>query len=157
VLVLVGVALYTATSGGTLAVVGAVLAGAGALVMAVGLGVRIPLLVPWAVLLAGGGYLVGREHHTIVDGWAPVVGAGLLLAAELATWSIEHDRRIFEERALVVRRSLTLAGLVGAAAVVGFVLVGAAAISVSSDLLVTAVGVAAAVASIAVVYRLLRA
>lgn len=151
------VAAYAATSGGTLAVVGASLAGAGALFLAVGVVLRVPLVVPWAVALAGAGYLAGREHHSVVDGWAAAVGAALLLAAELASWSIEHERRIKEERSLVLRQALILAGLVVGAALVGFVLVGAAAVSVTTGLAVTAVGVAAAIASVSVVLRLLRA
>jgi hypothetical protein len=147
---------YTLASGGTLAVVGAALAAAGVLLLAAGVVLRLPAFVPWAVLLGGVGYIAGREHHTVVDGWAAVVGAALLLAAELAAWSIEHDGRIRQERSLVLRRVATLAGLVLAAALVGFVLVGAAAVSVTAGLLVTALGVAAAVASVSVVLRLLR-
>ena len=73
--------------------------------------------IPWAVLAAGGGYLIGREGHAVVDGRAAVVGVLLLLGAELATWSIEHDGRIRAERAVVVRRAVTLAGLAVAALV----------------------------------------
>ncbi|HEY6961793.1 MAG TPA: hypothetical protein VI408_07900 [Gaiellaceae bacterium] len=155
-LALAVVAAYTATAGGRLAVVGASLAGAGAFVLLAGVALRIPLLVPWAVILAGGGYLAGREHHSVADGWAPVVGAALLLAAELASWSIEHEARIHETRTLVVRQATILVALVAGAAVVSFVLVGTAAISLSAGVLVSAVGVAAAVASIGVVVRLLR-
>jgi hypothetical protein len=108
------------------------------------------------VFLVGAGYLVGRERHSVADGWAAIVGAALLLAAELAFWSVDHDARIHEDRALVVRQSLVLGGLVAASALIGFVLVGAASISASTGLLLTAVGVAAAVASVGVVLRLLR-
>lgn len=115
---------------------------------------RLPVAVPWAVLFAGAGYVVARAQHSVVDGWAAVVGAALLLAAELAAWSIASDRRIHEERELVLRRSLTIAALVVTAGVVSFVLVGAAAVSAAAGLLLTAIGVAAAVASVAVVLRL---
>jgi hypothetical protein len=151
------VAAYAATAGGTLAIVGASLAAAGALVLAVGVILRLSLFVPWAVLLAGAGYLAGREHHTVVDGFAALVGAGLLLAAELASWSIEHEARIHEERPLVVRQSLLLAVLVAGSALVGFVLVGASAVATSTGLVLSAVGVGAAVASVSIVLRLLRA
>jgi hypothetical protein len=104
----------------------------------------------------GGGYLTGREHRPLADGWAAVVGAALLLAAELASWSTDHDARIRVERALVIRQAAILAGLVTGAALLGFVLVGAAAVSTSTGVLFTAVGVGAAVASITVVLRLLR-
>jgi hypothetical protein len=151
-----GVAAYTATGGGTLASVGGTVAVAGVLGLVAALLVRFAPLVPWAVGFAGAGYVIGREHHRVVDGWAALVGAALLLAAELAAWSIEHDRRIHEERAVVMRRAAAVSGLVAAAALVSFVLVGAAAVSTSTGLALTAVGVAAAVAAVSVVLRLLR-
>jgi len=118
--------------------------------------VRFAPLVPWAIGFAGVGYVVGREHHRVVDGWAAVGGAALLLSAELAAWSIAHDRRIREERPVVVRQAVTLALLVAGSALVSFVLVGAAAVSASAGLALTAVGVAAAVGAVSVVLRLLR-
>jgi hypothetical protein len=151
-----GIAAYTATGGGTLASVGGTVATAGALGLAGAVLLRFAPLVPWAVGFGGVGYVIGREHHRVVDGWAAVVGAALLLAAELAAWSIAHDRRIEEERPVVVRQTATLALLVAASALVGFVLVGAAAVSTSAGLALTAVGVAAAVAAVSVVLRLLR-
>lgn len=153
---LAGVASYTATGGGSLASVGGALGAAGALLLAGGIAVRVTAVVPWAVAFAGIGYVVGREHHNVVDGWAALVGAALLLAAELAAWSIEHDRRIHEERQVVLRRAAAVSGLVAAAALVSFVLVGAAAVSTSAGLALTAIGVAAAVAAVSVVLRLLR-
>jgi hypothetical protein len=128
----------------------------GALALAAGILLRFPIVVPWAVMFAGAGYVLARAHHSVVDGWAAVVGASLLLAAELAAWSIASDRRIREERALVVRQSLTMAVLVVAAGLVSFVLVGAAAVAATAGLVLTAVGVAAAVGAVAVVLRLVR-
>jgi hypothetical protein len=151
-----GVAAYTATGGGTLASVGGTVAVAGVLGLVAALLVRFAPLVPWAVGFAGAGYVIGREHHRVVDGWAAVVGAALLLAAELAAWSIAHDRRIREERQVVVRQAAALALLVTTSGVVGFVLVGAAAVSATAGLALTAAGVASAVAAVSVVLRLLR-
>jgi hypothetical protein len=151
------VAGYTALQSGRFASLGETTAGLGAVAIAAGIVLRLPLAIPWGVGLVGGGYVVAREHHSVVDGWAAVVGASLLLAAELAAWSIEHDRRIHEERTVVVRRAVTLSALVGTSALLGFVLVGAAAGSTSAGIAVTAIGVSAAVASVAVVLRLLRA
>jgi hypothetical protein len=151
-----GVASYTATGGGTLASVGGTVAVAGALGLAAAVLARFAPLIPWAVGLAGVGYVIGRQHHSVVDGWAAAVGAALLLAAELGAWSIAHDSRIREERQVVVRQTVALALLVGTAALVSFILVGAAAVSASAGLALTAVGVAAAVAAVSVVLRLLR-
>ena len=59
---------------------------------------RWPSLVPWAIFVTGAGYVGGRAGKNVVDGWAAAIGVLLLLAAELAIWSIEHDARIAEER-----------------------------------------------------------
>lgn len=151
-----GVTAYAFSGGDTVASAGGALAGVGALVLAAGVLLRFQLAVPWAVLLAGAGYVVARAHHSVVDGWAAVVGSALLLAAELAAWSIASDRRIHEDRALVLRQSLTVIALVVAAGLVSFVLVGAAAVSATAGLLLTGIGVAAAVGAVAVVLRLVR-
>ncbi len=129
----------------------------GVVLLAVGVILRWPSAIPWAILLNGGAYLIGREGHAVVDGWAAAVGVLLLLAAELATWSIEHDARLRAERAVVVRRMLTLAALSAAALFVNFVLIAAAGLSSSSSVALAAIGVAAAVAAVAVVLRLARA
>ena len=142
--------------GGVLARTGAGVAAVGLLALAVAIVLRLGGVVPWALLLVGGGYITGREHRPVADGWAAIVGAALLLSAELASWSTDNDARIREERALVVRQAAILAGLVTGAALLGFVLVGAAAVSTSAGLLLTAVGVGAAVASVTLVLRLLR-
>jgi hypothetical protein len=148
---------YVAAGDGRLATLGAVAGAAGLVLLTVGLILRWPTTIPWSVLLAGGGYLLAREGNAIVDGWAAAIGVLLLLAAELASWSIEHDARIEAETSLVVRRAATLGGLVAAALLVNFMLLAAAGVSASSGVALAAVGVAAAVASIAVVLRLLRA
>jgi hypothetical protein len=148
---------YVAGSGGRLAGAGAVLGGAGLALLVVGLVLRWPTTIPWSVLLVGGGYLLAREGNSIVDGWAAAVGVLLLLAAELASWSIEHDARIEAETSLIMRRVATLGGLVAAALLVNFLLLATAGVSASSGVLLAAVGVAAAVASVAIVLRLLRA
>ena len=122
-----------------------------------GLVLRWSTTIPWSILLAGGGYLLARDGNSVVDGWAAAIGVLLLLAAELASWSIEHDARIKAEAALVRRRIATLSALVAAALLINFMLLAAAGVSASSGVLLAAVGVAAAVASVAVVLRLLRA
>jgi hypothetical protein len=124
--------------------------------LALGLVLRWPATIPWAVVIAAGGYVVTREGRSIVDGWAAAIGVLLLVAAELASWSIEHDARIRSEPSLLIRRVATLTVLAAAALLVNFVLLAAAAISSSAGTLLAAVGVAAAVTAVAVVLRLVR-
>lgn len=102
-------------------------------------------------------YVAARAGEGAVDGWAAVVGVAILLAGELAYWSIEHDARIRAEPALTRRRSATLVSVCALALVADFLLLGTAGAAASSSLLLAAVGVAAAVGAIAVVLRLLRA
>ena len=117
---------------------------------------RLPLTIPWAVLLTAAAYVVGREGSPVVDGGAAVVGVLLLVAAELASWSIGEDPRIRAEPSLVLRRALTIGALVAGALVLDVLLLGAAAISSSSGVALAAVGVAAAVGAMVVVVRLVR-
>ena len=148
--------VYSVDTGGRLAPAAL---GVGALslgVLAVGIVFRWPTTVPWAIALAAGAYVVGREGRHIVDGWAAAIGVLLLLAAELATWSIEHDARIHTERALSVRRIATLALLLGVALVMNFLLLGTAAITASASVVLAAAGLAAAVGALVVVLRLTR-
>jgi hypothetical protein len=153
---LAAVTAYAFAGGDTVAEAGGGIAGVGTAVLLVGIVLRFPLAVPWAMLLAGAGYVVAHADESVVDGWAAVVGAGLLLGAELAFWSISSDRRIQVERPVVLRQAANVGALVLAAALVSFVLVGAAAVSAAAGLLLTAIGVAAAVAAVAVVLRLVR-
>jgi hypothetical protein len=129
---------------------------AGLVVLAGGLVLRWPATIPWAITLTGAGYVATRHGSSLVDAWASVVGVLLLLAAELASWSVVHDARIRAEPRLVARRAATLAALAAAALLLDFVLLGAAAVSSSAGLLIAAAGAAAAVSAVAVVLRLAR-
>jgi hypothetical protein len=135
--------------------VGAGVGASGVALLTLGLVLRWPTTIPWAILLVGGGYLLAREGDSVVDGWAAAIGVLLLLAAELASWSIEHDARIEAEGALVRRRIATLSALIAVALLVNFMLLATAGVAASSGVLLAAVGVAAAVAAVAVVLRLL--
>jgi hypothetical protein len=148
---------YVAAGSGRLATLGAAVGAVGLALLVLGLVLRWPTTIPWSVLLVGGGYLLAREGNSVVDGWAAAIGVLLLLAAELASWSIEHDARIEAERSLVIRRIATLGALVAAALLVNFMLLATAGVSASSGVVLAAVGVAAAVTAVAVVLRLLRA
>jgi len=141
------------TGGGRFAAIAQGGAAAAMLVLLVALVQRWPSAAPWSVAILAGSYLAGRTGHTRVDGWAAVVGVLLLLAAELASWSVEADRRIVAERPLVVRRALTLLGLCGVALVANFLLLASSAVAAPSGALLATVGTAAAVAAVALVVR----
>ncbi|HEY5294897.1 MAG TPA: hypothetical protein VIJ70_05425 [Gaiellaceae bacterium] len=147
---------YAVTAAGRFASVSLGLATASIVLLVLGLLLRLPSTIPWALLAAAAGYLVGIQGRDTVDGWAAVIGVALLLAAELASWSIDHDKRIRSERALVVRRAATLAVLAAVALFVNFMLLAAAAVTAAAGTVVAAVGVAAAVTAVAIVLRLVR-
>ena len=109
------------------------------------------------MLLTATAYMIGREGSSVVDGGAAVVGALLLLSAELASWSIDHDARIHAEQRLVAWRAGVIGVLVLSALLLNFLLLGAAAVSASTGLVVAAAGVVAAVSAVAIVLRLVRA
>jgi hypothetical protein len=70
---------------------------------------------------------------------------------------MDDDRRVAEERAATVLRVAVVGGVLALAALLDMLVVGAAGISAPAGLLLAAVGVAAAVAAVGVVLRLLRA
>ncbi len=155
-MLLAGAGAYAWASGGRFARVAAGAGLAGFVTLLAAVVRRWPSLIPWAVLATGGGYLIGREGRDVVDGWAAVVGVLLLLSAELASWSIEHDARIQTERPLLVRRIATLVTLTAAALFVNFLLLGTAALAAASGVVLAAAGVCASVLAVGVVLRLLR-
>ena len=152
-----GVCVYAAASAGRLAPIALVTGALAVGLLALGIVVRWPSMIPWTIVLAAAGYLAARQGTELVDGWAAAIGVLLLLAAELASWSIEHDARIRSEPSLAVRRAATLAALCFGALLVNVILLGTAGIAASAGVLLAAVGVAAAVTALAVVLRLVRA
>ena len=152
-----GAVAYATAAGGRLTYLALGTGAAALVILTVGVVFRLAPAIPWAVMLVGAGYLATRAGSDVVDGWAAAVGAALLLAAELAAWSIDHDARFRSERGLVLRRVGMLGGLIVVALVADFLLLATAAVSTTAGLLLAAVGVAAAVAAVAIVLRLLRA
>jgi hypothetical protein len=143
--------------GGRFTLLAIALAAAALALLVAGLLLRLPIAIPWSILLVAAAYLVGREGSSVVDGLAAVVGALLLLSAELGFWSIEHDARIRTEPSLALRRLTIIGALVCGALLVDFLLLGTAAVSASAGVVLAALGVAAAVAAVAIVLRLVRA
>jgi hypothetical protein len=151
---LAAVALYALATAGKLAPLAL---GTGALSLALlllALVLRLHAPIPWAIVFVASGYLAAHAGKPVVDGWAAVLGVVLFVASELATWSIEHDGRIRSERGVILRRVLWVTGIAGCALLVNLMLLGTAAVSASSGVLLAAVGVAAAVGAVALVLRL---
>lgn len=115
---------------------------------------RWPSAIPWSVAMLAGTYLAARTGHATVDGRAAIVGVLLLLSAELASWSVDVDKRITTERPLILRRAATLLGLCILALVANFMLLATSAVSASSGAALATIGTAAAVAAVALVVRM---
>jgi hypothetical protein len=147
---------YTASIDGRYETLAQPFAIAGVAMLVLALVRRWQALVAWAIALVAAGYVIARGSNDTVDGWAAVVGALLLAAAELAFWSLEADPRIHEERAVLVRRVTTLVALLAGSLLLGMLVVSAAAVSGTSSVAAAAAGIAAAVAAVALVLRLLR-
>jgi hypothetical protein len=153
----VSVGAYAVALGGRFGAASELLAAVGAAGLVIGLLLRWSAMVPWAIVALGSAYVIGRSGHETVDGWAAVVGTGLLVTAELASWSIEHDSRIHEERSVQRARMAATTAVAAGALLLDVLVLAAAAVSGASGLLLAVVGVAAAVASVAVVFRLVHA
>ncbi len=109
-------------------------------------------LVPVAVAVAGGTYAAELSlDHAPVDAAAPAVAVGLLLAAELAYWSLDERERIPGE----VGESLRRAGFVALLGLGAF-LVGATVLALADaigggGIALDFLGAAAAVGAFAIV------
>jgi len=127
-----------------LAGLGLVLAAAAALRTGALLGPALAVfLVEYTVVLTGRG--------DRVDAAAPLVGAGLLLYAELASWAREAQPRVRDERGVLTTRAVVVAASTLAALGLGALVLLAAAVPAGGGLARLAVGVAAATATLALV------
>jgi hypothetical protein len=114
-------------------------------------------LLPWALLCIGVAYAIAViARGSKLDEAAPLVGAAMLLCAELATWSIAERYGIAAERAAVVVRARALGLLVVAGLAAGALVVGLAAAPGGGGLGWTLLGATAAVLAIGVAARLTR-
>ena len=144
--------MYAAVEEAALGIVGT----AGAAVLALALATARAGLVAPALVLVAGGYaakLAVRDAGAL-DGAAPLVGCALLLAAELAYWSVELAGAGREERPVLLRRLAAMLGLAAGALVLGSAVLAAAALPLGGGLLWDVVGVAAAAAALALIARL---
>jgi hypothetical protein len=136
---------------GTLRQALAWLAGAG-LLLAAGAALRLASLLAPALLVLLAEYTVllvrqGDRVHTA----APLVGAGLLLYAELASWAREARPRVRDEPPVLRARATVVAASTLAALALGVLVLLAAAVPVGGGLARLAVGVVAATATLALV------
>ena len=127
---------------------------AGWLLVAAAVATRSPAPLPTGLALLGVEYAASLLLSSGgVDPFAPVVGAALFAAAELAYWSLEAGV-VPDERARVVRHLTTVAISALVAGSVGGVVVTAADFAVNGGVALEALGVAAAVASVGFVAAL---
>jgi hypothetical protein len=141
---------YSATADDRLPQLVAGVGAAGWVVTAVALVGRWPSVLPWGIVGVGAGYtLFIALRGTTVDARAPIVAAALFAAAELAFWSLE-PRRGWSEPAVLVRRVVFVCGGALGTALVGALLLVAVS-GTSGGVLYTALGVGAAVLTLAIV------
>lgn len=126
-------------------------AGLSLLLLALALVLRRPWPALWGVGFAGAAYATGRAGHTSIDTRAVAVGVLLLLAAELATWSIDAHARFEIEWRVHARRGAIVTVVAACAAGIDAFVLAAAGVSVTPSAALAAVGVAAAAGAVALV------
>jgi hypothetical protein len=120
------------------------LAGA-ALLLAAAAALRAPsLLAPALLVLLAEYAIVLVQDGDRVDAAAPLVGAGLLLHAELACWAREANPRVHDERRVLATRAVGLAASALAALALAALVLLAATLPAGGGLARLAVGVVAA-------------
>lgn len=126
------------------------LGGAGALLLGLVLARGLDELLGSALLLLAAAYVLGllAGRHSL-DEAAPLIGAALLLCAELATWSLELRFRVALEPALRLQRVRAVGLLVFAGLSAASLVLVVAATSVGGGLAWAVLGSAAAVGAIA--------
>jgi hypothetical protein len=124
----------------------------------------VGLVSRWSAPLAAGIVFLGAEQavrlaigRSSVDPWTPAYAAGLLLAAELAWWSIEPRVAAWSEPGAVLRRVLTVAAACAGAGLLAALVVLAAGAPPRGGVGLELVGVLAAAAAVAVIAAVARA
>jgi len=112
--------------------------------------------VVWSVALAAAAYAAALAlAGGPTDQAAPLVAAGLVIAAEVGQWAVELARPAAVDRGIVPRRAASIVLLAGAGAAAGaaLLLVSHAA---AGGIFLTAAGLVAAAAAMVLVTRLAR-
>lgn len=149
-------AYAAARAGGTGAAWVAIPGALALLVLALGVWRSWTGMVPFAVTLVAGGWAASLLlEDSGVDGAAPVIAAGLLLATELAYWA-SAARAVPPDAALLRRQVATVGVFAAVSLCLGTFLLIIGGASVRGGLPLEALGVAAAIAALAVVARLAR-
>jgi hypothetical protein len=132
------------------------LAGLG-LALAAGAALRMgSLLAPALTVLLAEYTVVLVRRGDRIDAAAPLVGAGLLLYAELASWAREARPKVRDERPVLTTRAIVVAASTLAALALGVVVLLAAALPAGGGLTRLAVGVIAATGTLALVAMVAR-
>jgi len=122
------------------------------LVLAAAAALRVgSLLGPALVVLLAEYTVVLVRRGDRIDAAAPLVGAGLLLYAELASWAREARPRVADERPVLVARAVVVAASALAALGLGVLVLLAAALPAGGGLARLAIGVVAAIGTLALV------
>jgi len=124
----------------------------------------VSLVVGWtsgiawtlAVLAATYAISLARSDESVLDPAAPLYGAGLLVMAELAYWSLELRGPGREETGVVLRRLAALAALALLSVLLGAFVFVVTAAPLGGGLLWDAVGVLAAAATVGILALLAR-
>jgi hypothetical protein len=120
------------------------------LVLGAALVLRLPIGVPVALLLLGIAYAVRLvAEEDALDGRAPLVAAAFFAIAELSYWSLELRDVVAEEAGAYLRRSGLLALMTLGALALGVALLALVDVAGTGGVAVEAIGVAAAVATLA--------
>jgi hypothetical protein len=155
--VYLAVLAYAASRDLELAPVVAIVGGIGAVMLLFVIVRRAEDVLAWSVLMLGVAYSLSLvTHHGAVDELSPLVAGGLLLAAELATWSCAERREIRVERRVLAARGSALALLVVGGVAVSALVVGLAAAPVGGGLVWTFLGAASAVGVIGLATSVVR-
>jgi hypothetical protein len=127
------------------------------LVLAAGAALRLPSLLAPALVVLLAEYtvvLLGRGDR--VDAAAPLVAAGLLLYAELASWAGEARPQVRDDRSVLAARAASLTVTALLALGLGAAILLAATLPAGGGLARLAVGVVAATATLLLVALLAR-
>ena len=156
-LVYLGVVAYAASRDLEIAPVIGIVGGIGAVLLLFVVMRRAEDVLAWSILMLGVAYSLSLvTHRRGVDEVSPLVAGGMLLAAELATWSCAERREIRVERRVLVSRGAAIALLVIGGIGVSTLVLGLAAAPVGGGLGWTILGAASAVGVIGLATRLAR-